>query len=248
MFAIYAQLQAWVVGVPVLVVLNNGDNADAVFLGRALLIWVFSISGVASVVGRKLYKAIMQRMYPEHEGNVHISGTIGLSTVQGSSRSSYDLALNGSRSSIALRKSAFKKISTASKYSSSEEATLPDNTANDTSIGSMSFSLDALHSSIGNSRFGEGSGGSNLFSLTEVENSIKAERLSEEDTRDEGGESDLELDESAKLSQQSKDNVENEFEKSAELSVVLFSLSEGDESDADGGSIRDASQRMCGLT
>ena len=63
--AMYSQFQAWLVGIPILVVLNDSSSADAVFLGRALLIWIFSMSGVVFVIGPKLHKTIYEIRHPQ---------------------------------------------------------------------------------------------------------------------------------------------------------------------------------------
>ena len=77
MYTLYSQLQAWVLGIPILVVID-GVSVDAVFVGRALLIWIFSISGICFVIGPKIFKAMYERRYPEETsrgGNrVHVSG------------------------------------------------------------------------------------------------------------------------------------------------------------------------------
>ena len=79
-FAIMVQLQAWIVGVPILSVLGN-SSADAVYLGRALLIWIFSLSGPVLVISRKGVVAIRNRYHqPEASsigGSVNITGMNG---------------------------------------------------------------------------------------------------------------------------------------------------------------------------
>lgn len=80
-YAISAHLQAWFIGVPILVVLGN-QSADATYFGRVLLIWVFAVSGVGLVVVPKVVKAIRIKINPELEkdekrGRVRISGLSG---------------------------------------------------------------------------------------------------------------------------------------------------------------------------
>ena len=63
-YAMYSQFQAWIVGVPILVVIDNGST-DAVFLSRSLLIWIFSLSGVVFVIVPRIYNAAYKRAHPE---------------------------------------------------------------------------------------------------------------------------------------------------------------------------------------
>jgi len=62
--AIGMNFQAWVVGVPILAVLGE-SSAEATYLGRVLLIWIFAVSCVAVVVGPKVYQALQLRRHPE---------------------------------------------------------------------------------------------------------------------------------------------------------------------------------------
>ena len=64
-YAMYSQFQAWIVGVPILVVIDNGST-DAVYLSRSLLIWIFSLSGVVFVIVPRIYKASYKRAHPEN--------------------------------------------------------------------------------------------------------------------------------------------------------------------------------------
>lgn len=63
-YAIVTQIQAWVIGVPIMAVLNN-SSANAMYFGRVLLIWIFSISSVVLVVGPKLWRTLYLRRHPE---------------------------------------------------------------------------------------------------------------------------------------------------------------------------------------
>lgn len=62
-YAILIQLQAWVIGVPILSVLNN-SSAEATYFGRVLLIWIFSISSVCMLVVPMIVKAVRLRRNP----------------------------------------------------------------------------------------------------------------------------------------------------------------------------------------
>lgn len=80
-YAISTHLQAWFIGIPILVVLGD-DSADATYFGRVLLIWIFAISGVGLVVGPKLVTAIREIRNPElqeqaQKSRIRISGVTG---------------------------------------------------------------------------------------------------------------------------------------------------------------------------
>lgn len=62
-YSITTHLQAWFIGIPILIVLGN-DSPDATYFGRVLLIWIFSVSGVALVVVPKIVKSIRIRRNP----------------------------------------------------------------------------------------------------------------------------------------------------------------------------------------
>jgi len=64
MYACFAQIQAWAVGIPMLAVLGT-SSADATYFGRIFLIWIFSVSSVVVVVGPKIFKAIKMRLNPQ---------------------------------------------------------------------------------------------------------------------------------------------------------------------------------------
>jgi hypothetical protein len=74
-FAICTHMQAWAIGVPILAVLGN-SSSDATYLGRVLLIWIFSVSSIACVVYPKLVRAIHLRCNPElrQKSRVVVSG------------------------------------------------------------------------------------------------------------------------------------------------------------------------------
>ncbi|CAB9518514.1 Gamma-aminobutyric acid (GABA) B receptor [Seminavis robusta] len=88
-YALSTHLQAWFIGLPILVVLGN-DSVDATYFGRVLLIWVFSVSGVSLVVLPKIVKAVRIRMNP-HAGRAdRVRVTIsGMSAPPTNSRASH---------------------------------------------------------------------------------------------------------------------------------------------------------------
>lgn len=60
MYTCFTQIQAWVVGVPMLALIGY-SSADATYFAYILLIWIFSVSGVAILVGPKIFNAIKVR-------------------------------------------------------------------------------------------------------------------------------------------------------------------------------------------
>jgi hypothetical protein len=74
-FAICTHMQAWAIGVPILAVLGD-SSSDGTYLGRVLLIWIFSVSSIACVVYPKLVRAIHLRRNPElrRKARVVVSG------------------------------------------------------------------------------------------------------------------------------------------------------------------------------
>ena len=63
LYASFAQLQSWAIGVPMLAVLVS-SSSNATYFGRVFVIWIFAISSVAVVVMPKLIKAIRIRRNP----------------------------------------------------------------------------------------------------------------------------------------------------------------------------------------
>jgi hypothetical protein len=53
--AIGSQLQGWVVGLPILVAVKDESSVEAKYLGRVLLIWLFSIVAVLIMVAPKVW-------------------------------------------------------------------------------------------------------------------------------------------------------------------------------------------------
>lgn len=82
MYASFAQIQSWAIGVPMLVVLGT-SSSDATYFGRIFLIWIFAVSSVVVVVGPKLVNAYRIRRNPElgkAKSRVHVSGLSGPNT------------------------------------------------------------------------------------------------------------------------------------------------------------------------
>jgi len=76
MYACFAQLQSWAIGVPMLIVLGT-SSTDATYFGRVFLIEIFAVSSVVVVVGPKVIKAFRIRRNPElgrKKGRVNVSG------------------------------------------------------------------------------------------------------------------------------------------------------------------------------
>jgi hypothetical protein len=76
MYASFAQIQSWAIGVPMLIVLGT-SSSDATYFGRIFLIWIFAVSSVVVVVGPKLINSFRIRRNPElgrAKSRVHVSG------------------------------------------------------------------------------------------------------------------------------------------------------------------------------
>jgi hypothetical protein len=61
--AMCMHFQSWVVGVPILAVLGDA-SANAAYFGRVLVIRIFSISSVLVVVGPKVYRSMVLKLWP----------------------------------------------------------------------------------------------------------------------------------------------------------------------------------------
>lgn len=82
-YLVVTQFQAWLLGVPVLIVLGS-SSVDASYLGRVLLIWLFAIAPLLIVVSPTIHRTIGNRRNPARDrssrrrasatGTVHISG------------------------------------------------------------------------------------------------------------------------------------------------------------------------------
>jgi hypothetical protein len=75
-YLVVTQFQAWLLGVPVLVVLGSA-SVDAEYLGRVLLIWLFAIAPLLIVLWPTIYRTIAKRVTPNakpRRSSVHISG------------------------------------------------------------------------------------------------------------------------------------------------------------------------------
>lgn len=78
LMAICTQIQAWIVGVPILAVLGD-SSSSATYFGRIFLIWIFAVSSVVTVVWPRIFLAIKLRRNPElasSKSRVHISGLV----------------------------------------------------------------------------------------------------------------------------------------------------------------------------
>ena len=76
MYTCLVQIQAWAVGVPMLVALGY-TSADATYFARIFLTWIFSLSSVALIVCPKIFRAIQIRRNPElgnRKGRVSVTG------------------------------------------------------------------------------------------------------------------------------------------------------------------------------
>lgn len=79
MYASFAQLQSFAVGIPMLAVLGT-SSVDATYFGRIFLIWIFAVSSVAVVVGPKIVKAYKLRQAPQLQPNRKRVSVTGLYT------------------------------------------------------------------------------------------------------------------------------------------------------------------------
>jgi hypothetical protein len=84
----FTQLQAWVVGIPILIVANE-TSAEGTYLARVLLIWIFACSPFPILIVPKIYQAFKLQRNPDgrksNRGHINTSGghnvhTTGLST------------------------------------------------------------------------------------------------------------------------------------------------------------------------
>lgn len=79
-YAIFIQIQVWVVGLPTLIALQD-SSVEADYLARVMLIWMFSVSVVLVIFGPKMFESFGltyrtgDRRRGEHgNGRVHTSG------------------------------------------------------------------------------------------------------------------------------------------------------------------------------
>ena len=63
MYTCLTQIQAWCIGIPMLVLIGY-SSADASYFARIFLIWIFTVSGVVLVAWPKIIKAIKIRRNP----------------------------------------------------------------------------------------------------------------------------------------------------------------------------------------
>jgi len=69
-------VSAWVVGLPMIGALGH-SSADATYLARILLVFIFAVSSVVVVVGPKIVKAVIMRKNPNFlktKSRVRVSG------------------------------------------------------------------------------------------------------------------------------------------------------------------------------
>jgi len=64
MYTCLTQIQAWCIGIPMLVLIGY-SSADASYFARIFLIWIFTVSGVVLVAWPKILKAIKNRRKPD---------------------------------------------------------------------------------------------------------------------------------------------------------------------------------------
>ncbi len=102
-FTIFTQLQAWAVGIPILIVVN-GTSADGTYLARSLLIWIFACSPLVILIVPKIYRAFDLQRNPErksHRGSIGIGGpsvrVTGLSGTMSSKKRSSGGSSTGAR-------------------------------------------------------------------------------------------------------------------------------------------------------
>ena len=91
-YAICTNLQAWFVGIPILVVLDQ-SSSNATYFGRVLLTWIFAVCPVIIVIIPKVYCAYDLRRHPERvtKNRVKVSGlTSPATTTVRQSSGAYD--------------------------------------------------------------------------------------------------------------------------------------------------------------
>jgi hypothetical protein len=114
MYASFAQIQSWAIGVPMLAVLGT-SSADATYFGRIFLIWIFAVSSVVVVVGPKLISAYRIRRNPElgrPKNRVHVSGLSNPVSPQ------YNSILSTNSSSVVLQRLSSQDDDEASRFTS----------------------------------------------------------------------------------------------------------------------------------
>ena len=114
-FGIVAQLEVWFVGIPILVIVDN-VSADAMYLARVLIIWIFAVIMVLTVIGSKFLQTYGCWNAHSHRisGGVHISGTTrpgdtvsaSALSAQQASNPSLDIALSGGSGTVAPLRSS----------------------------------------------------------------------------------------------------------------------------------------------
>lgn len=72
--AVLTHLQAWFIGLPIQVALRIDKSVNATYLGRVSLVFIFSLSTVALVVGPKIYQVWRNERPAQPAQRVRISG------------------------------------------------------------------------------------------------------------------------------------------------------------------------------
>ena len=85
-YSIFTNLQAWLLGLPILTVIGT-SSAEATYLGRISLVFIFSISTSWIVVAPRVYQAIRIRLNPSLESQQHRVTISGLSSPHDSTMS-----------------------------------------------------------------------------------------------------------------------------------------------------------------
>jgi len=62
-YGVFVHIQSWIVSIPVLVIVQPAhNNADTAYLGRALIMFAFSVSMVLVIIGPKMYVVFRKRI------------------------------------------------------------------------------------------------------------------------------------------------------------------------------------------
>lgn len=80
-FTIFTQLQAWAVGIPILIVTNQ-TSADGTYLGRVVIIFCFACSPLVILIVPKVCRAFHLQRYPDQNRKSRGSVSAGGATVR----------------------------------------------------------------------------------------------------------------------------------------------------------------------
>jgi hypothetical protein len=106
-YLVVTQFQAWLLGVPILVVLGT-SSVDASYLGRVLLVWLFAVAPLLIVIGPTIFRTVAHRKNPNARqtrrrtsatGTVHVSGFTASSKHHASGTFSSDVGNSSSSQS-----------------------------------------------------------------------------------------------------------------------------------------------------